>query len=66
LKQIQITVSPEGETRIETKGFSGAECQAASRFVEQALGTLSAEQKTTEYYDTRQTDLRTTEQTPSS
>jgi len=38
LKTIEITVSPKGETRIETKGFTGNECRDASKFIESALG----------------------------
>jgi hypothetical protein len=60
VKAIEITVSPKGETRVETKGFSGAECRDASRFVERALGARTAEQLTAEFYqgqDARQ-DLR--------
>ena len=34
---IEIVVSPKGETRVETEGFAGSECQQASRFVEEAL-----------------------------
>jgi hypothetical protein len=37
-KIIRVIVGPKGETRIETKGFSGADCREASRFLEQALG----------------------------
>jgi hypothetical protein len=38
LKTIEITIAPDGNTRVETKGFAGSECRDASRFVEQALG----------------------------
>ena len=38
MKTIEITFSPNGQTRVETKGFTGAGCREASRFVEQALG----------------------------
>ena len=38
LKTIEITVSPDGQSRVETKGFAGAECRDASKFIEQALG----------------------------
>ena len=37
-KIIRVIVGPKGETKIETKGFSGGECREASRFIEQALG----------------------------
>jgi hypothetical protein len=50
LKTIEITVSPMGETRIETKGFAGSECQEASRFIEDALGRKTREMLTAEFY----------------
>jgi hypothetical protein len=49
-KIIEIIVSPTGETRLETKGFSGAECKEASKFVEQALGAAAGEQVTAEFH----------------
>jgi hypothetical protein len=50
MKTIEITVSPKGETRVETRGFSGPACREASRFVEQALGTKTAETLTAEFH----------------
>ena len=50
MKIIEIVVSPAGQTRVETKGFAGSECQAASRFIEQALGKRTGEQLTGEFY----------------
>lgn len=49
-KTIEITISPEGKTRIETKGFAGAGCRDASRFIEQALGQRTGEQLTSEFH----------------
>jgi len=49
-KIIEIIVSPTGETRLETKGFTGAECREASKFVEQALGVAAGEQLTAEFH----------------
>ncbi len=46
MKTITIIVSPTGETSLETKGFAGAECREASRFVEEALGKRQSEQLT--------------------
>jgi hypothetical protein len=54
-KVIEITISPAGETKVETKGFSGGECREASRFVEEALGRRTAEQLTAEFHQQRQT-----------
>ncbi|MFN3152908.1 DUF2997 domain-containing protein [Bremerella sp.] len=35
---IEITIGTDGQSRVETKGFTGSDCQAASRFLETALG----------------------------
>jgi hypothetical protein len=53
VKTIEITVSPKGETKVETKGFTGAECREASRFLEQALGQRTAEQLTAEFHQSQ-------------
>ena len=47
---IEVIVSTEGETSVQTKGYVGGECLAASKFLEQALGVVSTEQKTAEFY----------------
>jgi hypothetical protein len=54
MRTIEITVSPKGETKVETKGFHGAECRQASRFIEQALGQRTAEQLTAEFHQDHQ------------
>ena len=67
LKTIEITVSPTGETKVETKGFTGGECREASKFVEQALGQRTAEQLTAEFHQGQPTtqDLRQSQLTVS-
>jgi hypothetical protein len=47
---IEVIVSPKGETKLQTKGFAGNDCLQASKFLEQALGIITAETKTAEYY----------------
>ena len=47
---IEIVVSPQGESKVETKGFSGASCRDASRFIELALGSRVGEQLTAEFH----------------
>lgn len=49
-KVIEVIVSPSGESRVETKGFSGTSCQQASRFLEAALGARLTDQCTAEFY----------------
>ena len=50
MKTIEITVDPAGQTKVETKGFTGGGCREASKFVEQALGQRTAESLTAEFY----------------
>ena len=47
---IEVTVSPQGETRIETKGFTGGHCREASKALETALGVRENEQLTSEFH----------------
>lgn len=59
-KIIQVVVSPKGETKLETKGFTGSSCQEASRALEQALGVSREETLTGEYYtDTNEQQIET-------
>ena len=50
MKIIEIIVSKDGQTRVETKGFAGEECREASREIEVALGVGLAEELTAEYF----------------
>ena len=49
-RTIEIIVTPNGQTRVETKGFIGRECRVASKFLEQALGERTAEQLTLDFH----------------
>ncbi len=49
-KTIEIIVKPDGQSVVETKGFTGASCRDASRFIEQALGQRESEQLTGEFH----------------
>jgi hypothetical protein len=49
-KTIEIVVSPNGQTQVQTKGFTGSECRQASQFIEQALGQRTSEQLTSEFH----------------
>ena len=56
-KTIEITVSTTGETKVETKGFSGIDCQRVSRNLELALGVREAESLTSDFYQQAQAEL---------
>jgi hypothetical protein len=49
-RTIEILVSPQGQTTVQTKGYQGSACLQASKFLEQALGDVIQENKTAEYY----------------
>ena len=47
---IEVTISPTGQTTVQTKGFAGSSCRAASQFLEEALGQRGCEQLTSEFH----------------
>jgi hypothetical protein len=53
---IEVTVSPKGETSVQTKGYAGADCLQASKFLEQALGVAAKEVKTGEFFQLAQSE----------
>ncbi len=55
-KIIEVIITPQGETRIETKGFAGSSCQEASQFLERALGSVVLNKPTAEFYRTQESD----------
>jgi hypothetical protein len=50
---IEVIVSPTGDTKIETKGFTGNDCRQASAALEQALGTKANERLTAQFYQSQ-------------
>lgn len=51
-KTIEIIVAPNGQTRVETKGFVGSDCRQASQFIERALGQQTDELLKAEFHQT--------------
>ena len=50
MRTIEVVVRPDGQSSVETKGFDGAECLEASRFLEEALGSSHGDKRTVEFY----------------
>ena len=46
---IEIVVSPTGDIAIEGVGFKGADCERATRFIEEALGVVNSKVKKPEF-----------------
>ncbi len=57
MKTITLVISPTGETQLQTQGFQGSQCKAASAALEQALGLVTQDQPTTEFYKTQSVDV---------
>ena len=63
-RQISIVVQRDGSSTLQTHGIGGPGCQAASRFLERALGRSTQESLTSEYYQSSRVDqTRTCRQT---
>ena len=62
MKTIQIIIDPDGELRLETKGFTGASCREASKALEQALGLTESDRPTSEFYQLAATQTEARQQ----
>ena len=49
-RSIEIVISPDGAITIDAVGFKGADCDQATRFLEQALGVTAAKRRKPEYH----------------
>ena len=49
-KTIEVLVSATGEIKIDAVGFKGADCDHATRYLEDALGTVGTKLKKPEYH----------------
>ena len=58
---IEVIVSPQGETTVQTKGYAGSDCLQASKFLEQTLGIVANDQKTAEFYQPQTTQQQVTQ-----
>ena len=51
-KEIVITVSPQGEARVEVRGQAGSGCKELIRQLEAALCETLSDKKTPEFFQT--------------
>jgi hypothetical protein len=49
---LEIIVTSDGRTSVQTLGFQGAACRDASKFLEEALGKPFSDRRTAEFYQT--------------
>ncbi len=50
MKTIEVIVQTDGSLKIDAVGFQGADCEKATRFLEQALGKSTGKHKKPEFY----------------
>ncbi len=50
--RVEVIVTSDGKTTVQTKGFTGASCLDAGQFLEQALGRAIADRRTADFYQT--------------
>lgn len=48
-RTIEVIVSPDGGIAIDAVGFNGADCEQATRYLEDALGVVAERIKKPEY-----------------
>jgi hypothetical protein len=56
MRVIEVVVTPQGDAVVQTKGYAGADCLEASKWLEQALGVTTVERKTAEFFQTSTTE----------
>jgi hypothetical protein len=49
MKRIDIDIGPDGSIAIDAVGFTGPDCEEATRFLEEALGEPTSRQHKPEY-----------------
>jgi Protein of unknown function (DUF2997) len=47
---IEVIISPAGEIIVDAVGFKGADCEQATRYLEQALGVVGQREKKPQYH----------------
>ena len=50
MPEVNVTISPTGEVKVEAANVQGAGCSALTQAIEAALGRTTADVKKPEYY----------------
>jgi hypothetical protein len=59
MKRIVITFAPTGRSTVEAFGFSGKECLAATRSIEEAIGKTGVDKPKPEMHRVARATLKT-------
>ncbi len=59
MEELEITIPRDGTVQVRTKGMKGSACVAATKELEEAVGSLVARNFTADYFsEDRNTELR--------
>lgn len=50
MKTINVVIAPDGSIRIDAVGFKGADCEKATKFLEDALGVTADRKRKPEFH----------------
>ena len=50
---IEIIIAPNGDVQIDAVGFKGADCETATRYLEETLGIVNNRVRKPEYHQSR-------------
>ena len=53
-RSVEVCVAPDGSIQIDAVGFKGTDCEAATKFLEDALGVAGQRQRKPEYHQRAQ------------
>lgn len=62
MQRIEITIASDGQTKLETHGYSGSACREASRPLIEALGLATNDRSTADFYQRNSNTERTHQQ----
>jgi len=51
MQELEITIDKDGKVQVATRGFHGEGCLAATKNIEDAVGTVEEREYTAEYYE---------------
>jgi hypothetical protein len=54
-RELEISISQDGTVEVHVKGFKGKSCSEAVKLLQQVVGELKSEQKTSEFYEPEET-----------
>jgi len=49
-EQIDVWINTDGDITINAVGYTGSDCEDATRFLEEGLGLIGRKQRTRDYY----------------